>query len=185
MTDSFVPFEGRVTFAGGAENSPGTIVFEKSNPSGLPEHAAEVRIPIRFGPDTSSAANDSILAYFSNSGLDSAAALDCAIVFPVERAAPATAAPARAALEALLQGPTVAERAQGFTTNLPPGVEIRRLVIANDTAAVDFSAELEPGGGSCRVTAIRAQIERTLLQFASVKAVRISIAGRSRGILQP
>jgi len=40
-------------------------------------------------------------------------------------------------------------------------------------------------GGSCRVSAIRAQIIETLKQFSTVKNVVISINGRTEDILQP
>lgn len=49
MTTDFVPFEGEVSFA--TSTTPaGTLVLEKDNPSGLPEHADERRIPILFSP---------------------------------------------------------------------------------------------------------------------------------------
>lgn len=47
MTEDFVPFQATLTFDF-PETETGILVFEKDNPSGLPEHAAEVRIPIRF-----------------------------------------------------------------------------------------------------------------------------------------
>jgi len=47
MTEDFVPFEAVVEF-----DSPvaerGILVFEKDNPSGLPENADELRIPVSF-----------------------------------------------------------------------------------------------------------------------------------------
>ncbi len=47
MTENFVPFEATLQF-----KTPGTkqgiLVLEKDNPSGLPEHADELRIPIVF-----------------------------------------------------------------------------------------------------------------------------------------
>ena len=49
MTTEFVPFVVTLTFAQPTTDT-GTLILEKSNPSGLPEHAAEVRIPIRFSP---------------------------------------------------------------------------------------------------------------------------------------
>ena len=53
-------------------------------------------------------------------------------------------------------------------------------------AVVDFDKTLEQGvGGSCRVTAIRAQIEKTLQQFLEIDEVVISIDGRAGDILQP
>jgi len=43
----------------------------------------------------------------------------------------------------------------------------------------------EAVGGSCRVTAIRSQIEQTLKQFSTVQSVIISIDNRTEDILQP
>ena len=47
MTEDFVPFEVRLEFQQPATES-GMLILEKDNPSGLPEHADELRIPIRF-----------------------------------------------------------------------------------------------------------------------------------------
>jgi len=40
-------------------------------------------------------------------------------------------------------------------------------------------------GGSCRVSAIRAEIIQTLKQFSTIKEVIISINNRTEDILQP
>ena len=48
QTTEYVPFEVSITFHPAADDSTGTLVFEKSNPSGNSEHAAEVRVPVRF-----------------------------------------------------------------------------------------------------------------------------------------
>ncbi|OHA68867.1 MAG: hypothetical protein A3J68_01920 [Candidatus Wildermuthbacteria bacterium RIFCSPHIGHO2_02_FULL_48_16] len=47
MTESFVPFRTELTFEN-PETATGTLVLEKDNPSGLPENADELRVPIRF-----------------------------------------------------------------------------------------------------------------------------------------
>lgn len=47
MTREFVPFKATLTFTPPASPT-GTLVLAKDNPSGLPEHAAELRVPIRF-----------------------------------------------------------------------------------------------------------------------------------------
>jgi hypothetical protein len=47
MTEQLVPFRTELTFTAPA-TATGTLVLEKANPSGLPEHAAEVRVPVRF-----------------------------------------------------------------------------------------------------------------------------------------
>jgi hypothetical protein len=46
-TQDYVPFATMLNFSTPATET-GTLVLERSNPSGLPEHAAEIRIPIRF-----------------------------------------------------------------------------------------------------------------------------------------
>jgi hypothetical protein len=47
MTEQFVPFRTELTFTAPA-SATGTLVLEKATPSGLPEHAEEIRIPVRF-----------------------------------------------------------------------------------------------------------------------------------------
>lgn len=51
MTIEFVPFEATLTFVTPVSGS-GTLVLEKDNPSGLPEHADELRIPVVFEKTT-------------------------------------------------------------------------------------------------------------------------------------
>ncbi len=47
MTTDFVPFEATVSFT--IPTTPtGFIVFEKDNPSGLPQNAKEYKLPIKF-----------------------------------------------------------------------------------------------------------------------------------------
>jgi spore germination protein GerM len=61
-----------------------------------------------------------------------------------------------------------------------------KLTITNGVARANFSPELRAyGGGAARVTAIRKQIETTLLQFSSVKQVVIAIDGQTDGVLEP
>jgi len=47
MTEEFVPLAVTLVFAMPA-TSTGTLVLEKDNPSGLPENAASVEIPVQF-----------------------------------------------------------------------------------------------------------------------------------------
>jgi hypothetical protein len=47
MTEAFVPFKATLTFTPPTSET-GTLILMKDNPSGLPEHAAELRVPIRF-----------------------------------------------------------------------------------------------------------------------------------------
>jgi hypothetical protein len=47
MTREFVPFKATLTFTPPA-SATGTLVLSKDNPSGLPEHDDELRVPVRF-----------------------------------------------------------------------------------------------------------------------------------------
>jgi len=184
MTSEFVPFEGTISFSVPEGITEGYIVFAKSNPSGLPENEKEYKLPVRF--ETTSTQTVSYNVYFSNTDEDPSM-LDCGSVYPVQRTSVYTQAVARAALKALFAGPTAEERNKGYTSQLPSGVEIQSLTVdTGGTAHVDFNAALQTGvGGSCRVTAIYAQIMETLKQFPAVNNVEITIDGESEAILQP
>ncbi|MBI5816882.1 MAG: hypothetical protein HZB09_00450 [Candidatus Yonathbacteria bacterium] len=47
MTTNFVPFRAKLMFIA-PNTKEGTLVLQKDNPSGLPENAGEVKIPIHF-----------------------------------------------------------------------------------------------------------------------------------------
>lgn len=47
MTENFVPFSAELKFAAPATKE-GVLVLQKDNPSGLPEHDDELRIPVKF-----------------------------------------------------------------------------------------------------------------------------------------
>ncbi len=99
---------------------------------------------------------------------------------------PYTTGVARASIEALLEGPTESELDSGLTTSIPEGTELISIEIENDTAKVNFTSHLQEGvAGSARVTSIREQIERTLLQFNEIEDVLIMVEGESEDILQP
>ncbi len=179
MTTNYVPFTAQLTFAAAATSS-GWLVFNNDNPSGLPEKSKEFKLPVIISPTVTM----KVKVFFSNNKLDPQ--ITCYKVFPVARDIPKTQAVVRAALEELLAGPTEQEKAQGYTTSINPGVKIQKLGIIQGVAKVDFDETLERAvGGSCRVTAIRSQIEQTLEQFSTVEQEVISIDGRTEDILQP
>ncbi len=61
MTENFVPFEVTLIFEPGAATE-GMLVFQKDNPSGLPEHDDELRISVRFvQPDGSQASGGCVI----------------------------------------------------------------------------------------------------------------------------
>ena len=180
MTENFVPFEADLNFSQPSAEK-GFLVLEKDNPSGLSENADELRIPIKFWQEPEMM---KIEVYFNNNKLDPE--FSCNKVFPVEREIVKTKAAAKAALIELLKGVTLNEEKNGFFSNINLGVEIQNLVIENKIATVDFNDQLEfQVGGSCRVSAIRAQIIETLKQFPTVDTVIISINGRTEDILRP
>jgi len=183
MTENFVPFSANLEFPT-STTEKGTLVLEKDNPSGLPENAKEIRIPVIFKDFGITAETIKVKAYFNNSNMDPE--FSCNKVFPVERVIPQTQAVARAALEEMLKGPTESEKKEGFFTSINPNVKIQKLTIENGVAKVDFDEQLEfQVGGSCRVSAISTQIRETLKQFPTIKDVIISINGRTEDILQP
>jgi hypothetical protein len=122
-------------------------------------------------------------------------------VVPIQQRVPRTVRIGTAALNELLWGPGPPNLA-GFTTALPtpeqvlsyPGrepdwasrVTLRSLTIVDGVATADFSKELKAyGGGSLRVMLLRQQITQTLVQFPTVREVRIAIEGQTAGVLEP
>jgi hypothetical protein len=158
----------------------GTVeVFDYSAKDGSRQD--EVIVPVKF----SSVEATEVKVYFGNK-IKNPEALDCSQVFAVERRVAKTEGVARAALEELLKGITASEAEVGYFTSINDGVSIQKIEIKAGVATVDFDEILEAQvGGSCRVAAIRAQIEETLKQFSTVKKVVISINGRTEDILQP
>ena len=104
-------------------------------------------------------------------------------VFPVSRVAPDRAV-ATAALAALIAGPTPAERAAGYFSEFggaltgPSSCSGRDfgIALASGTATVRFCRTVTSGGVG-QDARMRAQIEATLRQFPTIRAVRL--LGRS------
>jgi hypothetical protein len=83
------------------------------------------------------------------------------------RAGTSTRAPARAAMQELLAGPTPREEALGMTSAIPAGERLTRLEIRNGAAIADFDPIVSPDSPGF------AQIVYTLTQFPTVKRVSI------------
>lgn len=178
-TKPLVSFESTLTFETKI-TGPMTLLFSNENPSGMPSKDKKFGLPVKI---KSSGETTIVKAFFAKKEVTGST---CSVVFPVDRVVPKTDAVARAALEELFKGPTAAEKAQGYYSNINPGVKVQSLTIdANGTAKADLSSELETTGGSCKVTEIRSEINFTLKQFSTVKEVVISINGRTADILQP
>ncbi|MDQ3015025.1 MAG: GerMN domain-containing protein [bacterium] len=182
MTTEFVPFTATMGFTIPSTKT-GTLILQKDNPSGLTEHDDELRIPVIFTAfDPNAGKKTSVKVFFGNS----VQGAECEKVLSVIREVPKVATIGKTAIEELLKGPTTLELSQGFSTALNTEVKVNSLTISDGTARVDFSSNLNKSvAGSCRVQAIRAQIEETLRQFPTVQNVIISIDGKTENILEP
>jgi len=179
MTTDYVPFTGELKFSYNNTNE-GTLVFNKDNPSGLPQNDKEFKVAVRLVPTNGL----KVKVYFNNNKLDPE--ISCNKVFPVIRTIDVTKKVAGTAIEELLKGPTAEEKSGGYFTNINEGVKVKKISITDGVARIEFDETLDKNmGGSCRVSAIRAEITETLKQFSSVKEVVISINGRTEDILQP
>jgi len=179
MTEDFVDFKAKLEFVP-EKNQKGFLIFMRDNPSGLPENNEEFKVPVQM----EAVETTIVKVFFNNNQMDPK--MSCNKVFPIERTIKKTEAVGRVAIEELLKGPLETEETQGFFTSINSGVKIQSLIIENGTAKIDFDEQLQfQVGGSCRVSAIRAQIIETLKQFSTVKNVIISINGRTEEILQP
>ena len=49
MTEDWVPFSGSLAF-NAPDDGRGYLIFDRANPSGLPENARSYRVPVRFPP---------------------------------------------------------------------------------------------------------------------------------------
>lgn len=104
-------------------------------------------------------------------------------LYVVNRSEPATPRVGTAALEALLAGPSRAERAAGVQTQVPQGTQLLGLGIANGIATVDLTSEYEAGGGTASMTMRLAQMVCTLDQFRTVKGVLFRLDGSPVDVL--
>lgn len=179
MTTDMVPFRAILS---APENfiGPATVVLSADDPSGQKaEKKIEIPITIEKNPMTK------IKLFFSSLYFDPESA-NCEKVYPVERIIPKTKSVAKATIEELLKGITEEEKSGGYYTSINSDVKLNGISLANGTIKADFDKKMEEGvGGSCRTSAIIAQITETLKQFPTVKSVVISIDGKSEGILQP
>lgn len=124
-----------------------------------------------------------IVAYYNKLGL-----AECENVVPLERQAEKRYdSEVINTVRGLLTPLSQAETAQGFITSLPVGTYLKNVSIKDGVAKVVLSSSLNNVAGSCRVLAIRSQVEKTLLQFPYVKSVLICVDDNCRQdeILQP
>ncbi len=183
MVEDFVPFTGTIEFS--TPTTPtGTIIFERDNASGLPEHDDSFSFPIQFSEYHANEDNanqeQTVDIYFYNQTLDTDTEgnIICSVdsVLSAERTIPHTTTPARDVVELVLAGDITAEEsAQGLSTEYPlSGVSLADITLHEGILTIELNdPELSTSGGSCRVTLLRAQLEKTVLQFETVNEVVI------------
>lgn len=127
------------------------------------------RVPIAF-----SAIDDMTVKLYWTA---SANTTDCSQVVMTERRVPKTAAVAHAAITELLAGTNTTEQSNGYLSSIPSGVVLKSIAVKDGVVDLEVSKEIDVGG-SCRMAAIRAQIETTLKQFPTVTAIGIRVEGK-------
>ena len=168
MTTNFVPFQGTLTFST-PTTATGTLVFEKDNPSGLPEHDDSYSIPVRFDIP-----QQNVKLYFYDPTKDNTMCTQGGLV-SVNRTIPVTQTPIQDTIRLLLKGElTSAEKSQGLTTEYPLlGFELTSVSLQSGVLTLTFKdPQNKTSGGSCRVNILRYQIEATAKQFSGVNSVR-------------
>jgi germination protein M len=95
----------------------------------------------------------------------------------VRRAHPPTQLVATAAVNALLAGPSAAERSAGLTSAVPGGTRLLGIAIRGGLATVDLTSEYQSGGGALSMQTRLGQVVYTLTQFPTVQKVRFRLDG--------
>jgi hypothetical protein len=110
------------------------------------------------------------------------------LLVKVQRTVPGAQAPEREALQALLDGPNAREKAQRFTTAIPPQTTLASAAAPNGSAAVDLIALDDNGilrtAASDDVEArqrqlMLKQIVYTLTEFPDIDNVEVNLNGES------
>ncbi|HCC83219.1 TPA: hypothetical protein DEP96_00015 [Candidatus Uhrbacteria bacterium] len=172
MTTNFVPFQASLTFPTPI-TANGTLILQKDNPSGLPEHDDELRVPINFQQNTRT-----IKLYYYNPAKDKDVMgnIQCSAqgLESVNRVVAVTITPIQDSLKLLIQGSlTSTEKAQGLTTEYPlSGVELKGANLKDGHLTLEFlDPQNKTSGGSCRASILWQQIDATAKQFPEVKSV--------------
>jgi hypothetical protein len=134
---------------------------------GSEQSASTGTAPTTSTDGTTTPAQSSVAVYFLRDGK----------VSPVRRTIAATPAVARAAVTALLEGPTDEEAADGISSAIPAGTHLRDIALADGIATVDLDGSFDDGGGSASMLGRVAQVVATLTRFPTVERVAFRIDG--------
>jgi hypothetical protein len=145
-------------------------VFTRSPRDGAEQDM--VRIPVRLNTGATL-----VKAFFPNVIKDPDTK-QCDVVYPVTRRVPKTEQVAEAAILELLDGSSAAEQISGSRTAIIPGAGLKSINVKDGVATVDFTHEFMLGiSDVCATKALRVQVEQTLLQFSTIKVVKIEVEG--------
>lgn len=84
----------------------------------------------------------------------------------------------KASMRELLKGPTEEEKKDGLSTSLNEKTNLYNVEIEGDVVNLDFSKDVEEGGGTLLMETRIAQIVYTATQFPEIKKVRFLIEGK-------
>ncbi len=174
MTEDFVPFSTTMVYDIPTTET-GTLVFEKDNPSGLPEFDNSLEVPVRF---TVGAPLRTVTLYHYDQSRDrdEVGNVMCtqAGLVPVERAIPFTNTPLEDTIHLLLKGTrTMEELRAGMVSHFPlEGLILTGISSRDGVYTLAFNDPLyKTSGGACFVSILRAQVEMTARQFPGVQSV--------------
>ena len=152
-----------------ASGAPGVSTSPSDAPSGDPSSGPTA------APSAEATPGETMLvrAYFVLGGEPGVTGL-----VPVLRTVPKTTGVAKAAMTALLAGPTKAESGdRTITTAIPDGTTLNGVSIKTGIATVDLSTEFDSGRGTASMRYRLAQVVYTLTQFSTVKSVLFQVDG--------
>lgn len=110
---------------------------------------------------------------------------NCTRVAAYSRRLPKSLSAARLLVEALVAGPTTAERGAGAAAPFPSGSRVESVILRGGILTVDFNERLQNVGGSCQSRMIRESVTQTLETLPAVKSVVITAGGSESLALQP
>lgn len=174
MTEEYVSFGGTISFDPMTFEA-GELVFIKNNPSGLPEHDAEYRVPVRFANAPADEEMREVALYYYDPTVDTdeGGNIMCSEegIVPVSEQIPVTMTPIQDTIRRLIS----TEAPEGVTSEFPlPGFSLDGASFVDGVLTLSFSdPQNQTSGGSCRATILRLQIERTALAFPEVDEVII------------
>jgi hypothetical protein len=157
---------------GSPDATPAPSDETSSEPSGEPSASVDPGTSTAPTPTATPTGTTIVRAYFWLGGLPGSEGL-----VAVLREIPGTKSVAKAAVNALLAGPTSGEKGRAITTAIPDGSQLLSLSVDSGVATVDLSAEFESGGGSASVMTRLGQMVYTLTQFPTIKSVIFQIEG--------